>query len=139
MDRKRTGRGTTSRAVAAANGRAGSPVSDEDDVEVNLPTTSSRPSTRRRPGVDFSKLDTASLRKYRTHYKLTEVPPNCSKDELIPAVARHFADQVVLDEEETVMSFCMSVKRQQALHTSPPAYKKPRGPAVKGAVKATIR
>ena len=37
---------------------------------------------------------TASLRKYRQHFKLTEVAPNSSKDELIPAVARHFADQV---------------------------------------------
>ena len=39
-------------------------------------------------------LQTASLRKYRSVYKLNDVAPSSSKDELIPAVARHFASQV---------------------------------------------
>lgn len=136
MDRKRAVRGPAPRAVVTANGRAGSPGSDEEDVEVALPPQGTRP-TRRRPGVDFSKLDTTSLRKYRAHYKLTEVAPNSSKEDLIPAVARHFADQVVMDEEDTVVSFCLSLKRQTATHTSPPAYKKQRGPVkgIKGAVR----
>ena len=41
-------------------------------------------------------MQTASLRKYRSVYKLSEVPASSSKDELIPAVARHFAAQVSL-------------------------------------------
>lgn len=46
-------------------------------------------------------------------------------------------DLQVLDEEETVVSFCLSLKRQTAIHPSPPAYKKQRGP-IKG-LKGSVR
>ena len=39
---------------------------------------------------------TSSLRKYRSVYKLNDVTASSTKDELIPAVARHFASQVGL-------------------------------------------
>ena len=38
-------------------------------------------------------MQAASLRRYRKVHKLGEVPPNSSKEELLPAVARHFAAQ----------------------------------------------
>ena len=40
------------------------------------------------------RLQTASLRKYRTFYKLQDVAASSSKEDLIPAVAKHFAQQV---------------------------------------------
>lgn len=36
--------------------------------------------------------------------------PTSSKDELIPAVAKHFAQQVV-DEKDTLVAFALSIKR----------------------------
>ena len=85
-----------------------------------IPAQGPRASSRKRPGVDFSKLEvrlqqvsvmldkatlpqasdslvrsqTASLRKYRTFYKLQDVAASSSKEDLIPAVAKHFAQQV---------------------------------------------
>ena len=38
-------------------------------------------------------LQAASLRRYRKVHKLGDVPPNSSKEDLLPAVARHFAAQ----------------------------------------------
>ena len=154
MDRRRTT--SRPRAPPTANGHRGSPGSDEEDLEVSptllttaasvlhqlpsdtrhqllqevIPAQGPRASSRKRPGVDFSKLEvhspsaartqfcshtnaahfhpraaslksynlfalqTASLRKYRTFYKLQDVAAGSSKDELIPAVAKHFAQQV---------------------------------------------
>jgi hypothetical protein len=52
--------------------------------------------------VDFNKLDIGNLRKYRRHYRLSEVPSNSSKDQLVSAVTRHFRMQTV--DEGMVMS-----------------------------------
>lgn len=41
------------------------------------------------------KLNDSSLSKYRTIHKLTEAAADCSKEELIPHVAKHFAAQQV--------------------------------------------
>ena len=37
---------------------------------------------------------TTSLKRYRKVYKLGDIEPGSTKEELIPAVARHFAAQV---------------------------------------------
>ncbi len=39
-------------------------------------------------------LQASSLRRYRKHYKLGEAAPGSSKEELMPAVARHFQHHV---------------------------------------------
>lgn len=46
--------------------------------------------------LDLADVQTASLRKYRTFYKLQDVSGSSSKEDLIPAVAKHFAQQVSL-------------------------------------------
>jgi len=43
--------------------------------------------------VLVSRGQAASLRRYRKVHKLGESPPGSSKEELLPAVARHFAAQ----------------------------------------------
>ena len=40
-----------------------------------------------------TRVQAASLRRYRKVHKLGESPPGSSKEELLPAVARHFAAQ----------------------------------------------
>lgn len=73
-------------------------------------------STRRPLQVDLSKLETSSLKKYRRVYNLREVSSSC-KEELVPAVAQHFAAQVV-EENETLLSFAFFLKKQQSFPSS---------------------
>ncbi|XP_024364617.1 uncharacterized protein [Physcomitrium patens] len=73
-------------------------------------------STRRPLQVDLSKLDTSSLKRYRRVYNLREVTGS-GKEELVPAVAQHFAAQVV-EENETLLSFAFFLKKQQTFATS---------------------
>lgn len=73
-------------------------------------------STRRPLQVDLSKLETSSLKRYRRVYNLREVASSC-KEELVPAVAQHFAAQVV-EENETLLSFAFFLKKQQSFATS---------------------
>ncbi|KAG2496508.1 hypothetical protein HYH03_005333 [Edaphochlamys debaryana] len=67
-------------------------------------------STRRVMRVDLSKMDTASLHRYRKYYKLGDAPATATKEELLPSVSRHFAQQVV-DEEETLLKFILAVQK----------------------------
>jgi hypothetical protein len=55
---------------------------------------SQRTSARRQPRVDLSRLDAASLRKYRRVYKLGELAAGVAKEDLVPAVLRHWQSQV---------------------------------------------
>mmetsp|Transcript_4742 Transcript_4742/g.12458 ORF Transcript_4742/g.12458 Transcript_4742/m.12458 type:complete len:141 (+) Transcript_4742:68-490(+) len=66
-------------------------------------------SSRRQPRVDLSKLEIPSLRKYRHAYNLGGMFD--SKEDLVPAVARHFAAQTV-DEDDTLLNFAFSLKKQ---------------------------
>ncbi|KAK9811839.1 hypothetical protein WJX72_011056 [[Myrmecia] bisecta] len=107
MDRKRgvhPSRAGLPRYAVAGNGHAGNgnASSDEDDLEVSMNPPVQRASARRQHRVDFSKLETASLKRYRKVYKLGDMATN-AKEELIPAIARHFA-QTVVDEEDTLGS-----------------------------------
>jgi len=55
---------------------------------------SQRTSARRQPRVDLSRLDATSLRKYRRVYKLGELAAGVAKEDLVPAVLRHWQSQV---------------------------------------------
>lgn len=46
--------------------------------------------------VDFNKLDTVALKRYRRFHKLDDVGPNPTKEELVSAVAKHFTAQVAI-------------------------------------------
>lgn len=56
-------------------------------------------------------MDIQALRRYRRHYKLSEVGPNSSREELILAVRKHFMSQQV-DEINVVANFMQSIKRR---------------------------
>mmetsp|Transcript_31639 Transcript_31639/g.81075 ORF Transcript_31639/g.81075 Transcript_31639/m.81075 type:complete len:124 (-) Transcript_31639:93-464(-) len=114
------GRGNKPAGRANGNHQA---TSDEEEHEAAPPA----PRTSRRAGrVDFSKLETASLNKYRKVYQLRDVAQNSTKEELIPAVARHFASQTV-DEEDTLLNFTLALKKHSLNNkASPQAAKKPR-------------
>mmetsp|Transcript_34163 Transcript_34163/g.41314 ORF Transcript_34163/g.41314 Transcript_34163/m.41314 type:complete len:287 (+) Transcript_34163:185-1045(+) len=58
--------------------------------------------------VNFHKLDTGSLKKYRHFYKL-EAGPNPTKDQLVSAVSNHFVDYQV-DESNTISSFILALQ-----------------------------
>eukprot|EP00241_Pyramimonas_parkeae_P012783 CAMPEP_0114226732 /NCGR_PEP_ID=MMETSP0058-20121206/1395_1 /TAXON_ID=36894 /ORGANISM="Pyramimonas parkeae, CCMP726" /LENGTH=263 /DNA_ID=CAMNT_0001337489 /DNA_START=2492 /DNA_END=3283 /DNA_ORIENTATION=+ len=62
---------------------------------------------REHAGVNFAKLETGSLRKYRRYYKL-EVGPNASKDQLVHAVKAHFSGQTV-DEGNVLTGFILAL------------------------------
>ncbi|PNW88941.1 hypothetical protein CHLRE_01g051450v5 [Chlamydomonas reinhardtii] len=67
-------------------------------------------SRRTGPRVDLGKLDTMSLLRYRKVYKLGDAPATATKEDLLPAVSRHFAQQVV-DEEEVLLKFVLAVQK----------------------------
>eukprot|EP00873_Tetraselmis_striata_P035351 jgi/Tetstr1/455615/TSEL_042427.t1 len=67
----------------------------------------------RETNVDFSKLDIGNLRKYRRHYRLNDVPPNSSKDQLVTAVTRHFRMQTV-DEGMVMSQFYRAIQKHGA-------------------------
>ena len=69
----------------------------------------SRSSRRNQSRVDLSKLEVPTLKKYRRVFKLNGNVE--SKEELVPAVARHFAQQVV-DEDDILLNFAFSLKKQ---------------------------
>lgn len=62
------------------------------------------------PSVNLSKLETAVLKRYRRHFKLVEVGPNSSKEQLVDAVGRHFMS-LELDEGQVIMDFMQAAKR----------------------------
>ena len=58
--------------------------------------------------VDFNKLDMATLKRYKKHYRL-KTRQNVTKNELALAVAKHFASTHV-DEAETIQLFMYSAR-----------------------------
>ncbi|KAH8957846.1 hypothetical protein BDL97_07G112500 [Sphagnum fallax] len=60
--------------------------------------------------VDFSKLETAALRRYQRHFKLVEVGQNSSKQQLLDAVGKHFMSQE-MDEFQVITGFMQAAKR----------------------------
>ncbi|QDZ21185.1 histone deacetylase complex subunit SAP30 domain-containing protein [Chloropicon primus] len=78
---------------------------EEDEEYLGI----SRSSRRNQPRVDLSKLEMPTLKKYRRAFNLSGGVD--SKEELVPAVARHFASQVV-DEDDILLNFAFSLKKQ---------------------------
>lgn len=70
----------------------------------------SSPTSEVRPSVDLSKLEIAALRRYRRHFKLVEVGPNSTKEQLLRAVGRHFTSHE-LDEAHVIAAFMQAAKR----------------------------
>ena len=64
--------------------------------------------------VNFYKLDIAALRRYRRHYRLNDVGPNSSREELILSVRKHFMSTQV-DEVAVIAAFMQSVKRRHEM------------------------
>ncbi|KAK9811784.1 hypothetical protein WJX72_009914 [[Myrmecia] bisecta] len=74
-----------------------------------------RSSTRQtitQPRINFNRLDTAALKRYRRFYKLGDIAPNCTKDQLVSAVGRHFMSQTV-DENKVIAMFVQAARRRQ--------------------------
>lgn len=59
--------------------------------------------------ANIAKLNVSSLRKYRRHYKLN-IAKDCSKDELVGAVRKHFAKTKV-NESEVISNFLRYIAR----------------------------
>mmetsp|Transcript_25254 Transcript_25254/g.54887 ORF Transcript_25254/g.54887 Transcript_25254/m.54887 type:complete len:140 (-) Transcript_25254:659-1078(-) len=109
MDNKRRPvRGSALRAQEVWTTGNASGYSSAEDEEGNKPAP--RMAARRNTKVDLSRLEASSLQKYRRFYKLGDAPANTSKDDLVPSVARHFAAQVV-DEDDVLMRFVQAVQR----------------------------
>lgn len=60
--------------------------------------------------ANMSKLNVASLRRYRSVYKLN-VAKDCSKDELVGAVSRHF-ERTTVNETEVISNFLRHLARR---------------------------
>ena len=86
---------------------------DDEDASGTAGNESSRPPMRgekdaRNLTVDFTKLDMATLKRYKRHYRL-KTRQNVTKTELALAVAKHFASQTV-DEADTISLFMYSAR-----------------------------
>ena len=104
---------------ARAAGPKGAKKQKRDDEEDGMPMPGgaggepSRPPMRgekdaRNLTVDFTKLDMATLKRYKRHYRL-KTRQNVTKTELALAVAKHFALQTV-DEADTISLFMYSAR-----------------------------
>lgn len=63
------------------------------------------------PSDASPRLQAPSLRKYRRIYKLGEVQNGGTKEELMPAVVRHW-NQTIVDEDETLVAFAFALRKQ---------------------------
>lgn len=109
-------------------------MSTDEEDEVPTAPQPARQSTRRvNPRVDLSKLDVSSLRRYKTVYKLGEAPADCTKEDLMPGIRRHFENHLQnMDESDVLLNFMLALKKssiQPGTAASPPPAlgKKPRG------------
>mmetsp|Transcript_4842 Transcript_4842/g.30851 ORF Transcript_4842/g.30851 Transcript_4842/m.30851 type:complete len:110 (+) Transcript_4842:943-1272(+) len=83
--------------------------------------TYSRPYKRRPPPgpafgmrVNFNKLNTNALGKYRRHFQLPDVGPDSTRDQLVLAVEKHFTSQAV-EENKIISAFVEAAKRVNAV------------------------
>lgn len=79
---------------------------DDDDEETGGEGRARSDRDARNLTVNFTKLDMATLKKYKRHYKL-KTRQNATKTELAQAVAKHFAGQTV-DEADAISLFMYS-------------------------------
>lgn len=76
-------------------------------------TRALRPSSHPPPHlqrINFSRLETAALKRYRRFYKLPDPGPNPSKEALTAAVRAHFAS-VTVDETKVITMFVAAARR----------------------------
>lgn len=85
-------------------------VANRKRPPVQAPTTS-------RPRVNFYKLDTTALRRYRKMYKMNDVGPSATKELLVTAISKHFAAQTV-DEVKTIAKFVEALKKRRFVKES---------------------
>ena len=67
--------------------------------------------------VDFNKLDTVALKRYRRFHKLDDVGPNPTKEELVSAVGKHFTAQVPCICLEHATALIVSSQHSHVLHS----------------------
>ena len=86
-------------------------AADEEPPEAGSAGEAGRPrgeKDARNLTVDFTKLDMATLKRYKRHYRL-KTRQNVTKTELSLAVAKHFASQTV-DEADIISLFMYSAR-----------------------------
>ena len=81
---------------------------EHDDDESNTTKKSAEDKAATALTVDFSKLDMATLKRYKRHYRL-KTRQNITKPELAIAIAKHFATQTI-DETDTISLFMYSAR-----------------------------
>jgi len=80
----------------------------KDDPEAAGLTLRTDKDARSSLAVDFTKLDMATLKRYKRHYRL-KTRQNVTKTELSAAISKHFAAQTV-DEADTISLFMYSAR-----------------------------
>ncbi|KAK3281851.1 hypothetical protein CYMTET_10382 [Cymbomonas tetramitiformis] len=112
---KRSNRGgAATNGASNHNGSGGSSDEEERNVAATPPThPTQRTSARRKPNIDLLKLEASSLRKYRRVYKLPELGAGVGKEDLAPAIIKHWQNHLVVEDEyETLLSFAMTLRKQ---------------------------
>jgi len=105
--------GYEERSRATAKAKKPKRGDEEEEITSITGNESQRPPMRgekdaRNLTVDFTKLDMATLKRYKRHYRL-KTRQNVTKTELALAVAKHFASQTV-DEADTISLFMYSAR-----------------------------
>ena len=54
-------------------------------------------------------MQATSLKKYRKLHDMDDLPPGASKEDMIPAVAKHFSQQVIVDFWPPLISASLSL------------------------------
>lgn len=73
--------------------------------------------------VNIDRLDLASLRRYRRVFNLN-ISKDCTRDELVFAVRKHFA-KIKVDEKEVIVNFARRMSRRGAQTTTCSATTRP--------------
>uniref|UniRef100_A0A7S0UQQ4 Histone deacetylase complex subunit SAP30 Sin3 binding domain-containing protein n=1 Tax=Polytomella parva TaxID=51329 RepID=A0A7S0UQQ4_9CHLO len=108
MDKRRPVRNSALKAQQSFATNGGPHASsDDDEAEARPATRTSRQNRSAR--VDFYKLDLSSLLRYKKYYKLGDAT-TASKEEMVPMIQKHFAQQNI-DEEETLLRFIQAVQK----------------------------
>mmetsp|Transcript_17440 Transcript_17440/g.43866 ORF Transcript_17440/g.43866 Transcript_17440/m.43866 type:complete len:123 (+) Transcript_17440:67-435(+) len=97
-----------SRAAAAKPTKKAKRGDEEEEGANGTDGSAARPARSEKETVDFTKLDMATLKRYKRHYRL-KTRQNVTKTELAMAVAKHFASQTV-DEADTISLFMYSAR-----------------------------
>lgn len=111
MSRSDFGYEERSRTTKAANKKQKQSGEEEAELDPGATSDSARPrgeKDARTLTCDFSKLDMATLKRYKRHYRL-KTRQNVTKTELSLAVAKHFASTTV-DEADTISLFMYSAR-----------------------------